>query len=1138
MKRIIGCIFFVLITTQGVCAQKQIDSQLLYNPSETLIKLNELGSMSLVATVEKISLFQNDNEFSIFQNETQRKLYDFRIEGFDIKAVLSPDGCTALFFSKKDSKGDYENGVRLDINDGKITTYKLPNKYPNFDDERQTSYYSGQNRLYVNSENELWSIDQSTFIASSITKFNLPEDSYEDVLFLNNNLVYLRVTADNDYGQHAERFAEREIIGVYTFNLLSKTIEQINLENLPLGVFPLSGKRILLDYPDSYTIINTANDTVKSIDKEEDYRIYNALVTETTSVLVTGTKNMKKAFDQANDGEKFMSLFEIYDSGEATLIGTDLPHSYYWNPSEGYFIYDRTIIIGTSFRRVYSYYLDEGRIFKWDLFSSRSELSLYEGLTLSNDGYFTYHNGVNYTTLHLDPSQQEFWPEPHPDLLLKSRMFLRDETVLTAYQAAQKNDIGALLMLQDKKGKVIWESQFIKFRYREDIIINIFLSPNQKIAKVAVSTLEFSITKKDYKYFLDLNTKEFIPIKVESAFNLGTSFSYYNESNGYTSSHIAHLYPISGTSEVTLKNTAILAVLEDDNALLLDTNNQQKFTLASFDGEKFNKQFTFSNPTKSNFNERICPFTYMDDKKLIAAVVNDNQLRFWELDKKNAIKELTLSNSNAVHLTYAGDRLLVYFSNGYIDVIDLNLFEIISSLALHQDENSLSTAYFGNSLNFYVPKDIIDEYHFVKDGKALPLSSYELFLNRPGLYIEALGYASQETTNVYKEVYKKRLTRKGLSEKTNYLDIERPQLTVINENNKLVTDEKFEFDYRIENPLQSLIVYNNGVPVFEQTQIDMGNHHVKTLLSDGGNKIILIGTNTEGIETEPKTIEVELDKTTKDKKVYYLGVGVSKYKDSTWNLRYADIDVKSIKRQLEKRYAANFIVETLLNEEVTKENLKRLKDTLLQSSINDMVIISFSGHGTIDNTNNFYFATHDIDFDDPAARGFSYQDIEWLLTDIPARRKLLLIDACHSGELEEGEILEVSKLPNENVSSFSPKGSKVIKSKKKSGLQNSFELMQSLFYDTDRGNGSVVISAAGGKEFAFESDVWNNGVFTYSFLKALDNLSIEEGENDGVISISELKRYIYNSVLKLTNGQQKPTARAENIEWDWELLSN
>ncbi|HRV54552.1 MAG TPA: hypothetical protein P5264_03350, partial [Mangrovimonas sp.] len=103
------------------------------------------------------------------------------------------------------------------------------------------------------------------------------------------------------------------------------------------------------------------------------------------------------------------------------------------------------------------------------------------------------------------------------------------------------------------------------------------------------------------------------------------------------------------------------------------------------------------------------------------------------------------------------------------------------------------------------------------------------------------------------------------------------------------------------------------------------------------------------------------------------------------------------------------------------------------------------------------------------------------------------------------------------------------------GLKNSFELMQSLFYDLDRGNGSYVISAAGGKEFAFESEDWQNGVFTYSFIHALNELGYDTWKGKQAISISKLKEYIYNSVTNLTNGQQKPTARSENIEWDWEL---
>lgn len=119
------------------------------------------------------------------------------------------------------------------------------------------------------------------------------------------------------------------------------------------------------------------------------------------------------------------------------------------------------------------------------------------------------------------------------------------------------------------------------------------------------------------------------------------------------------------------------------------------------------------------------------------------------------------------------------------------------------------------------------------------------------------------------------------------------------------------------------------------------------------------------------------------------------------------------------------------------------------------------------------------------------------------------------------------------MSSYKPEGAKgTITKSSKIGLDNSFELMQSLFYDLDRGNGSFVISAAGGKEYAFESKDWGNGVFTYSFVKAIQELSENDDEK---INISELKDYIYKSVTRLTKNQQKPTSRSENLEWDWVL---
>ena len=49
----------------------------------------------------------------------------------------------------------------------------------------------------------------------------------------------------------------------------------------------------------------------------------------------------------------------------------------------------------------------------------------------------------------------------------------------------------------------------------------------------------------------------------------------------------------------------------------------------------------------------------------------------------------------------------------------------------------------------------------------------------------------------------------------------------------------------------------------------------------------------------------------------------------------------------------------------------------------DYVIISFAGHGLLDDKLNFYFAPYDMDFTHPAARGISYKDLEEALYAIP-----------------------------------------------------------------------------------------------------------------------------------------------------------
>ena len=94
--------------------------------------------------------------------------------------------------------------------------------------------------------------------------------------------------------------------------------------------------------------------------------------------------------------------------------------------------------------------------------------------------------------------------------------------------------------------------------------------------------------------------------------------------------------------------------------------------------------------------------------------------------------------------------------------------------------------------------------------------------------------------------------------------------------------------------------------------------------------------------------------------------------------------------------------------------------------------------------------------------------------------------------------------------------------------------MKTIFNDLRQGNGAVVISSAGGVEYALEGDRWNNSVFTYSLLYGLRKKE-SDINNDGIIKVTELQKYLGLKVSELTNGRQKPTSRVENLENDFSI---
>jgi len=276
--------------------------------------------------------------------------------------------------------------------------------------------------------------------------------------------------------------------------------------------------------------------------------------------------------------------------------------------------------------------------------------------------------------------------------------------------------------------------------------------------------------------------------------------------------------------------------------------------------------------------------------------------------------------------------------------------------------------------------------------------------------------------------------------------------------------------------------------------------------------------------------------TEEEKDLYIISIGVSEYKDGRFNLAYPVKDASDFVETLKKTKVKfkNIHSKTLKDEEVTIENIRALKELLENASPEDIVVIFIAGHGVLDENMDYYFGTYDMDFNNPSERGLRYEELEQLLDFIKALRKLLVMDTCHSGEVDKDETeLALNTQTESGTIKFRSSGVGV-RRKEGLGLINTFELMNTVFADLRKGTGATVVSSAGGAEYAIEGDQWDNGLFTYCFLGGLQGNKADQN-GDGKVMMSELKQYVHDRVEQLSNGKQKPTSRIENISMDFRI---
>lgn len=427
---------------------------------------------------------------------------------------------------------------------------------------------------------------------------------------------------------------------------------------------------------------------------------------------------------------------------------------------------------------------------------------------------------------------------------------------------------------------------------------------------------------------------------------------------------------------------------------------------------------------------------------------------------------------------------------------------------------------------------------------------YDLRFNRPDIVLDRIGLVPKEVIRSFHRAYQKRLQRLNFTEDMLGEEIHLPETRLTTSSTSLTTtDRKFSLSINARDAkynLDRINVFVNNIPLFGLQGIDLRSKSIQQIqqtvdltLSAGKNKIQVSCLNEKGVESLLETYEIEYIPERKARPNLYVAVvSVSRYNNNAMNLKYARKDGHDIASMFKRSGWFNeVIIDTLYDARATRENILKLRQTFEKSSVDDQVVFFVSGHGLLDSNLDFYFATHDIDFKDPAARGLRYDELEGLLDGIPARKKLLLMDACHSGEVDKSRIkvsegTTVTKNTRGLVEYSYP--ADVQEEHYKVGITTSFELMQELFSNISKGSGAVVISAAAGNSFALESDEWKNGVFTYSLLSGLKTKSADKNKN-GEVTVSELKDFVSQEVEKLTEGAQKPTSRRENLEFDFRV---
>lgn len=256
-----------------------------------------------------------------------------------------------------------------------------------------------------------------------------------------------------------------------------------------------------------------------------------------------------------------------------------------------------------------------------------------------------------------------------------------------------------------------------------------------------------------------------------------------------------------------------------------------------------------------------------------------------------------------------------------------------------------------------------------------------------------------------------------------------------------------------------------------------------------GEMIALLEEVSENMDVPPSTSIPTSDLPGKGWAVI---VGVNAYSNGVNSLEMCVNDANAIAKTLDRSgiFSEERIYlmtdESRADLQPTSINVERiLKSVIAQAAPEDIVLFSFSGHGTWDDAKeDSMLLTSDANPENLERTTLSGATLKEFFERLDAEKLIVIMDACHSGGIQV-------------------KGRKAVR--------QVAQIPESFFTQFTNSKGQVTIRSCAYDEYSYEAPELGHGLFTYHLVQALGGEA--DYDSDGIVTLSEARTHLGKNVL-------------------------